>query len=323
VKSLFAAWHPFQSAQAGSGSSGPVAALHQQALPDNSASISLPDGWQIVRNISGGGTIVASGPNGENAFMGIAFNAADTRNPQVQQTMRQLQAGRLQGTMYANAAYIPYGSDMQKTLIYLWNKSRTGGGMPAADFNFSAFSSPQASGSYYVAHFSGTVDWKNQKGPQEMTGFYCVGPPGSAGMWGSLAYMTTAPPQVAARERATLVAVMQSFRVNQQVVAAEAAQLAAPAIAQIHAIGEAAANQARAAHQAEDIHNSSVYQHWDSMDSRSQDFENYQLGYSVISDSQNTAHGTFWNADADALVKSDPNRFEYVNAPNYWKGIDY
>jgi hypothetical protein len=59
------------------------------------------------------------------------------------------------------------------------------------------------------------------------------------------------------------------------------------------------------------------------MDRRSQEFENYQLGYSVISDNQNNAHGTFWNTDADALVKSDPNRFEYVNAPNYWKGIDY
>jgi hypothetical protein len=30
------------------------------------------------------------------------------------------------------------------------------------------------------------------------------------------------------------------------------------------------------------IHNSSVYQHWDSMDRRSQEFENYQLSYSVV-----------------------------------------
>jgi hypothetical protein len=59
------------------------------------------------------------------------------------------------------------------------------------------------------------------------------------------------------------------------------------------------------------------------MDKRSQEFENYQLGYTVISDSQNNAHGTFWNEDADALVKANPDRFEYVNAPNYWKGIDY
>jgi len=36
------------------------------------------------------------------------------------------------------------------------------------------------------------------------------------------------------------------------------------------------------AHEIEDIHNSSVYNHWDSMDRRSQEFENYQLGYSVL-----------------------------------------
>ena len=116
---------------------------------------------------------------------------------------------------------------------------------------------------------------------------------------------------------------MQSFQVDQAVVQRQAGQIAAPAIAQIHAIGQASAAQAQAAHQREDIHNSSVYQHWDSMDKRSQEFENYQLGYAVVSDTQNTAHGTLWADDAAALVESNPDRFEYVSAPNYWKGIDY
>lgn len=139
----------------------------------------------------------------------------------------------------------------------------------------------------------------------------------------SSAYMTSVPTQYAAKERATLGAIMQSFNVDMNVIQAQAGRLAAPAISQIHAIGQAAAAQARSAHEREDIHNSSVYQHWDSLDKRSQEFENYQLGYSVISDTQNNAHGTFWNDDAAALVKSNPNQFEYVNAPNYWKGIDY
>jgi hypothetical protein len=329
MKMLFAQWHPLQGAAPSGSNSGPnspsgsIAPLHQDGLADRSASVSLPDGWKILTNLSGGGTIVAVGPSGENAFLGITFGAQDTNNPMVQQTMRQLQAGRLQGTAYAKAAYIPYGADMQKTLVYLWNKSRTGGGMPAADFSFSSFTPSQSNGQTRCAHLAGTVDFKDQKGTREMNGVYCTRPPGRAGGWSSMAYVTTVPMQLAPRERATLNAILQSFNVNQQIVAAEAAQIAAPAIAQIHAIGQAAANQAKAAHQAEDIHNSSVYQHWDSMDRRSQEFENYQLGYSVILDNQGNAHGTFWNADADALVKSDPNRYEYVNAPNYWKGIDY
>jgi hypothetical protein len=142
-------------------------------------------------------------------------------------------------------------------------------------------------------------------------------------MWISSAYMTTVPLQQAPAERATLGAIMQSFQVDQRVVAQQANRIAAPVIEQIHAIGAAAAAQAKATHQAEDIHNSSVYQRWDSQDRRSQEFENYQLGYSVIADTQNTAHSTLWDDDAAALVKSNPDRFEYVSAPNYWKGIDY
>jgi hypothetical protein len=34
-------------------------------------------------------------------------------------------------------------------------------------------------------------------------------------------------------------------------------------------------------------------------------------------------HGTAWNSAADALVKADPNRYEIVNTPNYWRGVDY
>jgi hypothetical protein len=30
-----------------------------------------------------------------------------------------------------------------------------------------------------------------------------------------------------------------------------------------------------------------------------------------------------WNSTADAMVKSDPNRYEYVNTPGFWRGIDY
>ncbi|HMG87293.1 MAG TPA: hypothetical protein VK574_16290 [Terracidiphilus sp.] len=326
MKTLFAAWHPLKDATGASASSGPgasVASLHQQVLPDRSASVSLPDNWRIAPNLSGGGTIVAVGPDGENAFLGLAFPAMDTNNPAVQQTMRQLQAGRLQNTAYARAAYIPYGADMQKTFVFLFNKSRDRGGMPAADFTFSAFAPMQGNGSDHCAHLAGTVDFKDQKGTRDMNGVYCVEQPGRMGSYMTLAYVTTVPMPLAAKQRTTLGAILQSFNVNQSVVNAESAQIAAPAIAQIHAIGAAAAAQAQAAHERNDIQNSSVYQHWDSMDRRSQEFENYQLGYSVISDNQNSAHGTFWNEDADALVKSNPNRFEYVNAPNYWKGIDY
>jgi len=107
------------------------------------------------------------------------------------------------------------------------------------------------------------------------------------------------------------------------VVNRQANQIAQPEIDRIHAIGRAAAEQARQAHQMEDIHNSSVYKHWDDMDKRSQEFENYQLGYAVISTTDHNAHGTFDADEAAALVQQNPDKYEYVSAPNYWKGIDY
>ncbi len=241
----------------------------------------------------------------------------------VQQTIRSLQLGRLRGTAYEQASYVPYGADPQKTYVYLFNKSRSGGGMPAADFNITSASAMPQSGSARCTHMVGTVDFKDQKGVREMNTIFCEEPPNNAGGWLSEVYVTTIPMALAQKERATLGAILQSFSVDERVVEAQAHRIAAPVIGQIHAIGAAAAAQAQAAHERNDIQNSSVYQHWDSMDRRSQEFENYQLGYTVISDNQNNAHGTFWNEDADAIVKSDPSRYEYVNAPGYWKGIDY
>jgi len=326
MKTLMAVWHPLAGSGAGSAPAsggGPVAPLKQIVLQDRSASISLPEGWQLSPTASAMGTIVASGPNGEIVSLGLAFLAADTNNPRVQQTMRTVQAGGLRNTVYATALYYPYGGDPGRTFVDVLHHAQQRSGNQLADYHLTSVTPAESGPRQRCFNIQGTADFHDGKGTREMNALYCVSPPSPMGNWGSLVYAWSAPLAVAAKERATLSAILQSFNVNQAVVAQQANQIAAPQIAQIHAIGQRAAAQAQAAHQAEDIHNSSVYQHWDSMDKRSQEFENYQLGYSVISDGQNNAHGTFWNEDADALVKSNPDRFEYVNAPNYWKGIDY
>lgn len=326
MKSLFAIWHPLKdqaAAESLGGHGAPIAPLHRQVAADNSASVNIPESWKIFPQLSGGGTICAGGPNGETAFLGVTFLAEDTNNPMVQQTMHTLQMGGLRNTSYAQAAYVPYGADPKKAYVYLFNQSRGRGGMPPAEFNITTATPMPQTGAGHCTHMLGTVDFKDQKGPREMDATFCAYPPKPAGGWLSQVFVTTIPIPFAQKERPTLGAILQSFSVNQAVVNRETAQIAGPIINQIHAIGAAAAANADAAHKAEDIQNSSVYHHWDSMDRRSQEFENYQLGYSVISDNENTAHGTFWNEDADALVKSHPDRFEYVNAPGYWKGIDY
>lgn len=324
MKTLMSAWHPLEGASSGgSGATASAAQLHQVAAQDNSASIGLPSGWQLNPKMSMMGSLVAQGPNGESAEMGITFLAGDTNNPRVQQLMRTVQNGGLRNTSYANGTYYPYGANQAKTFVDLIQQVRRKAGLQPAEYNITGATPVAGPGQQHCTHLTGSVDFRDGKGVRELNALYCVNPPGPAGNWMSFAYMTSVPQQLAASERATLGAMMESFQVNQAVVQRQAGQMAAPAIAQVHAIGHMVDQRVAATHQAEDIHNSSVYQHWDSMDKRSQEFENYQLGYAVISDTENTAHGTMWADDAAALVQSNPDRFEFVSAPNYWKGIDY
>jgi len=324
LKTLFGVWQPLAAAKVGaSGPGAPAAPLHQVILSDRSASVGLPDGWRLVPKMSMGGSLVALGPKEESAELGIAFLSADTNNPHVQQLMNTLRAGGLRNTVYANADYYPYGADMAQTWVHMMQVVRKKAGLPAATYNFTSVTPVVNTAQERCVHISGTADLGDGK-LRGLNCFYCTTPPSPrTGDWGSTAYSTMAPVAVFDQERATLNAILQSFRIDMNVVSREAAAIAAPVIAQIHAIGDAATARINAAHQMEDIHNSSVYQHWDSIDKRSQEFENYQLGYSVISNVEHTAHATLENEDADALVKQNPDRFEYVSAPDYWKGVDY
>ena len=81
--------------------------------------------------------------------------------------------------------------------------------------------------------------------------------------------------------------------------------------------------QADAAHAANDAHNASVQAAWDSQDRRNQNFSNYLLDQTVVQDNNTGAYGAVWNQYADSLVKNDPNRYQYVQTPDFLKGIDY
>ena len=327
MKTLMTQWHPLAGAEAagptggGGGAEGPAAQLRTVTTQDQSASIGLPQGWQMGQG--GQGTIFASGPNGENISLDLTFSATDPNNPAAQRTRQIVAQGGLRNTVYANAFYYPYGADPGKTLVDMVHHLEQKAGMQPADFRITSESPAQLMPNARCFHIEGTADFHNGKGTNELNNIYCIGPEGRAGGWGSYIFGYTAPEAVAEKERATLGAIVQSFHMNQRVVNQQAAAIAGPSIVQSMRIGQIVNARVQAAHQAEAIQNSSVYQHWDSMDKRSQDFENYQLGYAVVADTGNNAHGTLWADDAAALVKSNPNQFEYVSAPNYWKGIDY
>ena len=322
MKTLMNVWHPLQAAATSSESAGP-APLRQAVTQDGTAAIGLPSGWQLNPRMSMMGSLVAQGPNGESAEMGITFLAGDTNNPRVQQTIRTLQSGGLRNTMYASATYYPYGANQARTFVDLIQNVRRKAGLQPAVYNLSTATPMPANSQLHCTHLAGSVDFRDGKGQRELNAVYCSNPPGPAGTWMSFAYMTTVPAQLASAERSTLGAMMQSFQIDLQKVRGQSIAIAAPAVAQVQAVGKMVNQRVAAAHQAEAIHNSSVYDHWDSIDRRSREFENYQLGYAIVSDTGHNVHATMYQDDAATLVQQNPDKFEIVAAPDYWKGKDF
>jgi hypothetical protein len=319
---LFSVWRPNGASSSQAAPAAKVAALKLYTLPDRSASVSLPDGWNVLPS-SGGGTIMAQGPDGSAVALGYPYLAADTNNPSVRQTMATLQRGGLRNTSYAHALYYAYGGDLGRTFEDLLQMARKNQGEGPVTIKISSETPMPVSGALRCAHLHGQIDAQDGKGMREMNTVFCSSPPGPHGSYMNLAYHTAVPLQYADKERGTMEAILASFNVNQAVVQSEANAIAAPAIAAIHEIGRRAAQQAADAHAAEDAHNAAVEKRWDAQDKNNQAFSNYLLDQTVIQDNQLNAHGTVWNQTADALVKNDPQRYEYVNTPNFWKGIDY
>ena len=323
LKTLFGVWQPGadRPASGPAASSSPAAPLRQFVLSDRSASVSLPDGW-TVQPSSGMGTIIATGANGETVALDYPFLAMDLRNPRVAR-LKAWSEGQGRNTVYGRTLYYPYGIDLAKTFVDLNAMYRQKRGLPVPSIQIASETPVPSPGAAHCARLTGQIDPEDGKGPSEMNAIFCVGPLAPGGDYGSAVYYTAVPLQFADKERATMGAILASFNVNQAVVNAQAAAIAKPAIDAIHEIGRRAAQQAADAHAANDAHNRAVEGRWDSQDKRNQAFSNYLLDQTVIQDNELNAHGTVWNQTADELVRSNPQRYEYVETPNFWKGIDY
>lgn len=321
LNSLFGVWHPGAQGAGNMRTPTPAQALTTFVLPDRSASVSLPAGWKVEPS-SGGGTIFADGPNGESVALDFPLHAMNSSDPRVRRTMQFAQgAGR--NTSYARALYYPYGGDLGRTFVDLLNMLRRMRNQPPASMQIESESPVPAPAGSRCAHLQGHSDPQDGKGLREFNTVFCSGALSPMGQYMNVAFHTAAPVRIAAEERTTMQAILDSFNVNMSVVNREAAALAAPAIERIHAIGRAAAAQAQQAHEMNDRHNQSVEARWDSQDKSSQAFSNYLLDQTVIADNDHGGHATVWNQTADALVKSNPSRFNYVETPNFWKGVDY
>ena len=323
MKTLMSVWHPLAAASNQGAGSGSVAPLRKSVTTDRTASIDLPDGWNVAPN-SGGGSIFAQGPNGEVARVGFTVGATDLNNPHARQTYETVRRGGLRGTAYANAIYYQLTQDLGKDFVDLmtWNLEKRN--QQPASYQIASTRPVQSPAGYHCAQIDGQFDGNDGKGLRELHTIFCIGPEGPAsGRFLAIADYTLVPKALAEKERATMAAVLASIQVDRAGVQRQAGALAAPAIAQSREVGRIVDQRIAATHQAQEIHNSAVYQHWDDIDRRSKAFSDYTLGYTVLRTQDNQYHGTFWNEDANRLMQQFPGAFEAVTTPELIKGLDY
>jgi hypothetical protein len=327
LQTLFENWqpggHPLLTSSAGpQQDEAPAAPLRPYRLPDNSAMVSLAEGWR-VNPASGGGTILAQGPRGEALALGFPYLAYNSNDPRTTQSRNFGQSAAGRNTLYAKGLYAPYGADLGRTFVDLNAQAHRLGSPAVGDVQIEHSQPVRSNGPSHCAILSGHTPAGQGQPALQFQGSFCQSQLDGSGAFMNLANLAFVPAELAASEHATLIAMLSSFQVNQSVVNQQAAALAAPTIEAIHQIGrDVTARIAESDRQMAD-RRSSFDQHNDAMDRSSQGFSNYMLDKSVILDNRNNAHATAWNAEAEALVKSNPNRFEYVDTPNYWKGIDY
>jgi len=314
MKKLNEVWHtgPAKASASSAGSEGPAAPLHQTAFPDNSGSIGLPEGWHITTGQQG--TVRAAGPANEFLVIGMYVPVMDPNNPQQRQMMQmETQGGRIPlPGMYVAA---PYGMEPFKLLQTISAQLHAKQRQQPAAIELIDIQKQANNCNLINAH----IDQHDGKGVMYSTIYMCVLQPFMPGTYAVTINQVALSEAQLAKEKPTLHAIFQSYRTNDAVINAEAKQN----IDNIHAIGERAKIQADAAHAAWDIHQQAYQNQQDSQDRNNQAFSNYLRDETVIQDSQRNERGTVYNQYADALVKADPNRYQYVPTQDFLKGIDY
>ncbi len=355
LQQLLSVWHPgtgepskaSPSRTASASASGPAVALHKVVLPDETASASIPPGWRVDPK-SGGGGIVLRGSQGEVVVLNSWFLAVDP-NGFASRNRQRMGMRPLPGMIV-----YPANADLVKNfeaIIQLLSRSK--GFVPAGvKIDYAEQVSPPEGSSFEgerCALATGHID-PDGKGLQAMFRVICANRADQYGDYHFADYVAYFPHTGTSEANAIASAIFSSFYVNEALVAQRASAEAAPHIAQLKQMDadQRRAAQARTAQIIGNINqiganatarmnsveaaNDAQHAAWNAgqvNNSRNvQGFSNYLLDQTVVEDNNmhgngTVGHGTLWNSTADALVKADPNRFSYVNVPNYWQGTDF
>jgi hypothetical protein len=329
LNQLFSVWHP--GGNPGSmpdvpGSGGGVPPTPQATLSDETATLSLPAGWTLDPNCSRGFALV-SGPHGEDVGLDLFFAALDPQGQTYKNLMRW-------GAPASRYVILPGDVDLNKSFLEVWQKLRAVNKMAPAPMKIASIRPLSAPPLAQCVETTGQID-PDGKGMKELRALLCKMAPDQNGAYGFVLSLYRLPLGATDQQRATASAIIASYKVNVHLVlelvqaeedAIQAQQqdlkpMGQQAIKAMHRAGGNAAEAARAAQ-------------WSRFNQLENDifqpsrFSNYLLDQSVVENNNVSGPGgagyaTLWTSIADALVRSNPNRYEAVNTPVYWNGVDF
>jgi hypothetical protein len=351
MQQLFSAWNPGASSAASvaggsasvagsSSAAGAVPAssvpLHPVTAPDNSATISVPDGWTLDP-ASNMGQLSLHGANGEQMGLMMSKGAADPSNP----WQMRMAAGHYSVILPGSVVYAFRGDPVKEfvPLFQAWRKVIGKG--PAQIVVQNAQSMPTSPGNH-CAGASGQMD-PDGKGMQSFTSEICANDPNP--QYGTYAVTLThilVPLSIGDTEKGLINAIIGSYKPNQHVISQEANQLlkakqqsdqqtlavSHAIVNQINQVGAQATARYNATQAANDAQHAGYWAQQNSNARSSAGFSNYLLDQSVVQNNSvggtgAVGHATVWNSTANAMVQANPNKYEIVDTPNYWQGVDY
>ena len=350
LSQLFGVWDPGgaapapagkASAQEGAGGGVTLPPMHQVSLADGTGTISLPAGWHLDPQQSGMGMASVKGPQGEWLALNNYCFPWDTNNPVVQGRLRQ-------NIRFQNEIDIPSNVDMTKYFAAIFQRIRLSRGQGPVPLQVASVQAVPGSQGQCVS-VTGQLNPDNTT-MRELSGLMCRATPNQSGNYMFTFTRSLLPLGASEQQRATANAILASYKPDMQRAQAIAGAQTAPIIAQMNQTYQAhtqalmamtqqqiafsqqrtnatlaRAQQVGAEHDAQN----EAWRRGEDMQSRQvQGFSNYILDQTVVQDNNmygngTVGHGTLWNSEADALVKANPNRFEYVPTQNYWRGTDY
>lgn len=198
------------------GASGPAAdeqmlsidPLVKYTLPDQTASVMLPDGWHVTR--TGIAFIRAEGPRGELGFFGLVVPAHDAPPG----------SGPASGAPLSQ----PYSADTGDKIQQSINWVRASNGQSPVQVSVisqQSFTAPAEFGQCSRVVMRLAVQ---SLGTLNSEADFCSLPTDQSGNYRNFMKIVAAPPEVAAAQRGTLEAVLASYVLNMKAVQAQLAQ---------------------------------------------------------------------------------------------------